>query len=278
MNHPRLLFPDLFQAVCDDPGHDAPRLRLAEALHIQRHPLAHYIVSAIARVRATPRHALPAWLGTVTPDESAEIDACLEPPHVENFGFDRGLVGTVWMTAKAIEEHLAEVLTLAPVVSIYVYELNGSVDALLVQPLLHRIRALTLGSGRLDDTQIARLAACPALKSLRYLDLSHNRIGDAGLEALAASPHLSKLRFLDLGLNSVPSPVVRWVHTGHEHAFSNGEPTCDNADLLLSLEKRYGPRPWLRPPREWFDTSTPGGPSPLQLCDDEPLDGRSTIH
>lgn len=265
MNHPRVTCPQQFAEVLADPGHDAPRLRLAEALRLHGDPVADFILRVLCQTRGTQP---PSWVRTETQEEFKQLWERLKPPRVKWFGCDRGLVAEVGMTAEDYRHHLDEVLAHAPVVSVSVTELDGSVDCIVSQPLTRRIRALYLSGGKLDDEQVKRLAACDALLGLRFLALDHNRIGEPGIEALVASPHLTNLRYVNLDTNPTLSPVTTWVHAGYGHPEGDIYPQSNNGLLRQALERTYGPRPWLEPPSEWF---VPGRVTALRLCDDEPF-------
>lgn len=107
-------------------------------------------------------------------------------------------------------------------------------------------RATVTVLNRLDNRDLAKLAASPNLRGLRYLDLEDQKdITLDGFRALAASPHLPEL-------SAVVQDIYDYRYPG---TFSFGTVGRDVRELhrrLISsaytepLEAEFGRVPWLR--------------------------------
>jgi uncharacterized protein (TIGR02996 family) len=160
----------------------------------------------------------------------------------QHWRFRRGFVEQVTMEVGVFLQRANELYAQAPIRHLNLKGAKDVAAALFASPLLSRIRSLGLRDNHLGDGQVAQLANSPHLGELRWLDLSFNEIGMAGLESLAASNHLPRLLYLEFAENRVEDPVpspggVDWDGSVQD---MNVPP------LGLELQKRYGPRPWLR--------------------------------
>jgi len=117
--------------------------------------------------------------------------------HGIEYGFERGVIGTVSGPGAVLAKHAAKILEAAPLLTrVQVVAVDKDVTGLVGSPLAARIRSLRIGSG---SGRIAGLAEL-ALPELRVLDLDGIAIGPEDL-ALLDAPHLQAVRIAMCRLN-----------------------------------------------------------------------------
>ncbi len=222
--------PDL-RAVLLTPLDDAPRLAYADALGTD--PRAELI-----RIQLNNRSSQP------TPRERELLIAYraewLAPvaPLVKTAGLARGFVQVVSMTADQWLRNASVLLSLAPVLDLYLTGVAGRPEVFAV-PELARLRSLDLSHNGLSDADASALAASAHVGGLRWLNLTNNQIGRPGLDALALSANLSALRWLGFAHNAAPDPVPMPQLDYGVVGFVDVPPI--HAELIA----RVGPKPWL---------------------------------
>ncbi|MFQ3651441.1 MAG: TIGR02996 domain-containing protein [Gemmataceae bacterium] len=146
--------------------------------------------------------------------------------------YRRGFVEGVGLPAEALLRHGAELMRLAPIREIKLYESAGLLDRLGQSGFLSAVRILDLENNQLEDRDLAALAeshGCPALRTLylwsnrisddglralvqgqlalEQVDLSHNLLNNDGIIALADSLFFDRLRRLVLSSNRIGDPA-----------------------------------------------------------------------
>jgi uncharacterized protein (TIGR02996 family) len=119
----------------------------------------------------------------------------------EQWGFHRGFVEAVTLTARAFVRHGEEVLRAAPVREVHLRAAEDLMGTLALSPCLRRLTALDLQGNSIGDEGLGELLASPHLGGLRRLGLCKTRMEPPGLhDLLARADGLPALA--DLGLDS----------------------------------------------------------------------------
>ena len=113
--------------------------------------------------------------------------------------YRRGFVEGIGLPAEALLRHGPQLLRLAPIREIKLYEAAGQCAHLAQCDFLSAVRILDLENNQLENRDLAALADSPHLPALRTLYLWCNRIGDEGLCSLVSGQ--LQLEQLDLSNN-----------------------------------------------------------------------------
>ena len=120
--------------------------------------------------------------------------------------YRRGFAARVTLDAATFLARAAEIYRLAPITELLLTGVKPVLRDLLASPSLKRIRVLSLSKQKLDDGDLALLAASPNLDNLIFLDISLNPIGYDGLDKLVRSPGLPRLEVVStIGIKDDPA-------------------------------------------------------------------------
>lgn len=186
----------LLQQIAANPTDDAPRLVYADFLTEKGIGWGEVIPLLL---KPEPAYGTPEYRPHVDQIEKLtkkHLKAWLEPirPFITGWSTNegRGLLSSVTTQPGKFIEAADAIALRAPRAWL---DLGGlkvkEVPALAATPL-GRFQQVHLSQQRLDDAQVAVLAASPSLLGVEKWNLSDNPIGDAGLEALAASPNFAR--------------------------------------------------------------------------------------
>jgi uncharacterized protein (TIGR02996 family) len=198
------------RAVIDNPDDDLPRLVYADYLDEHGDPERAELIRIQCELARVPpedqRRRKRLWdrewelLGAYREQWAGPLAEFADP-----YGYRRGFVESITLSAAAFLHHADTIWRLAPVRNVTLDDAWEEMDRLAASPHLARLRTLTLDENSLSDGDVHRLADSPHLANLTRLDLRSNRFRVAAVEALAASPHLARLSSLDLGDNEINS-------------------------------------------------------------------------
>ena len=240
----------LIDAVCAQPFADAPRLAYAAWLEGQIPPreqgeaIRLAIDTAGKRLPSLPtlddRAALLRAQRRLHALLETHADAWKAPvlQIAERCELYRGMVASARVDAEVFVKRHDELLSLAPIVHLDLFNVpDHLVQVLKVPALRERIRALTVADQGLTDAHMRQLARTAPLPRLWYLDLIGNRISVDGVESLAVSNALPALTHTVLDAN----PGNIHERAGVEQALVQAWFPPEGR----ALEDAYGPVRWL---------------------------------
>ncbi len=285
--HRRMTEAELYRAVLADPASNEPRLAYAAGIEHKDPDRARFIRLQVADAERLDKPAPSVSSAIYSMDvsrapavrkdmqdfldraqrqstEIAErvraIDALLErnmkrwtsqlPAAVTEARFIRGFLDLVEIPAAAFLAFADELFAAAPIRHVSFTGAHGWMDRLAISPALSRLVTVSFYKNRLDDDDVATLAASPHLGSLRWLMLARNQITMRGLETIASSP-LRDLDYIAVEFNPCEDPV-------DSPAWDPLVPSLmsDIASTQVGedLERRFGPQHWLHSPdrHRWF--------------------------
>ncbi|MGZ3418346.1 MAG: TIGR02996 domain-containing protein [Polyangiales bacterium] len=189
----------LLAQVLAMPEDDAPRAVMADAWLEAGDPRGEYVSLRLSLARK--------------PDRAAERRAAeLEANHAAQWNeelrqftlkqhFSRGFVEEVEMRATAFATHAERLFSLAPITSVVLRAADlSALRKVAAQPLLSRVRRLTIDRNVKDAGALALASAGPHLSSLRELRCGGCGFSTKGYEALlAAMPALEWLHVSTVG-------------------------------------------------------------------------------
>lgn len=242
----------LLRAIADAPFDDVPRLAYADWLEESGEgqadrDRASFIRSQITRPDSYAARRLEAGLL----DSYKHVwDAELGLPAARStlFWYGRGMVNSVWCTARYAVTNLEAILAACPLEVLCPRQANPrtltelarhpafprvpgiqfQMDEVPAATVIHFLGVIPAGTLRIleldvrtDSSAIApgwhvrnvalgeAIAGCAALSGLRRLDVRSCGLGDAGLMAIAESPHLGALESLDATRNAIEGMTER---------------------------------------------------------------------
>jgi uncharacterized protein (TIGR02996 family) len=242
---------DLLREILAHPAADEPRKKYGELLEQRGDPRGEFI-------RIQYRFFL-AWLAkdfydlpnvwelsareeTLLKQHGAEWSRDVRPL-VEDVVFERGFVDCVTISAGDFLERAEALYAVAPVIQLYIRQIDSYAERLFSSPHMGRIQALALGGAGMTDSDMKALAASPHLRQLRWLDLTANNITEVGMEALFASPNIPNLLYLKANSNDCNdrediSDTPMMTDGGIIYEWGGSK-------LGFDLEKKYGEKAWL---------------------------------
>lgn len=240
---------ELFQAVCQSPDDDEPRLRYAAATgDAERSELIRLQVDRAAaerrdrRLRGAPaaresellrRHGA-SWAHAL---ERYVREDPRDPGH-PGWELERGFVAFARLAPERFFALGDRLFALAPIQHVDLIAPEGPVRPLFAAPQLARLESLSMVALGLDDDDAEAMAECEALRRCVWIDLRGNRIGYRGVRALAASPYFRDKARVILTDNPV-DPGRLPVYDGGSLADVRDSPAA------LHIEQALGARvPW----------------------------------
>jgi uncharacterized protein (TIGR02996 family) len=197
------------QAILESPDEDAHRLVYADWLDDQGDAeRAEFIRAQCERARLPTAHPRARTLAS---REAALLEknrlgwATRIAELVNRFGFRRGFVEEISLSAAQFVRRGEELFTLTPVRRVHLRSLHELVSLLADQgraatlaQLLGRVPELDFNREYLSDAAGRALLSLPSLPSPRRLHLSHCSLSAAGVETLANCPVLAKVESLEI--------------------------------------------------------------------------------
>lgn len=266
------------QAIVENPTDDAPRLIYADWLQERGDPES-AARGEFIRLQCLLEHADetdPCWQAWRSREDElgkqhGQTWSQGVRGRVDGYGFRRGFIGEVRLTADQLLAHADMLFARHPLEVVTVQASGDQVEQLAGCPYLARVHRLEIrgqhpgdaGVRRLAETGCldqlttlmlhgcgltsasARLLAGVPFQTLTHLDLGSNEIGDRGLGWLAAAPHLRSLRNLGLGANALGPVAVEALagspYLGDLEEINGGaNDLVDTAIILLAQAPRLG--------------------------------------
>jgi uncharacterized protein (TIGR02996 family) len=191
---------EILESIWAAPDDDRPRLVYSDWLQEKGDPRGEYIELSCKDWGSTPwddpvRRKADARASALEKKYRAQWVASARP-YIRSWGFARGFVASIVADAGTFLENPGAVVALSPSISLQLTAVKPKQMPAIAAAPLGKLERLDLGSQRIDDAQLAILAASPTLLGLRELHLGWNNFLTAGAQALAASPHIRTLKTL----------------------------------------------------------------------------------
>jgi hypothetical protein len=212
MTEPEMMALADYDAAARQPMHDRPRLELAAVIRSSWPERADDIRSEVLdhRLRLTPPHrGLPLQHSLAL---GRKLKGKLKPNFdvpVKQFGYRRGLVEFLDLTAESLFAHDRAILRCVPVTCLKVYDCGIEELRRLAQvPELRQLIALGVHALGVGDAGIAPFLDSPYLGSLKHLSIYDARLTMAGYErfAEATTTTLAGLEVGYLSGNTIDDP------------------------------------------------------------------------
>ncbi|MGV3620453.1 MAG: TIGR02996 domain-containing protein [Archangium sp.] len=132
----------------------------------------------------------------------------LEPirPFISGWSVERGLLSSIDTQPGKFIEAADAIALRAPRALLMLGGLKAKDLPRLATTPLGKFSEVRLSQQRLNDEDMALLAASPTIAGVETWDLGGNHFGDEGVRAIANSPHFKAMHTLDL--NTIDEPVI----------------------------------------------------------------------
>ena len=209
----------LLAAVLARPYDDEPRLAYAAERAAQRDPRGELIRLQVGLARPFVQRDVdpdsPAFMAEVERDlrrqegivRERELRESLGPMwaepvaiRVDDYGWDRGFVADVTLSASRFLEEAETLFALAPIVHVRLTNVKPVAEMLFTSPRFAYVRALSMIGEGLTGDDLRPLTRSQTATRLWWLDLGRNRLDYDAVRMLAESP-LRKLAYVGLTHN-----------------------------------------------------------------------------
>lgn len=196
-------------AIAANPDDENARLIYADWLDEQGDPQGEFIRIQIERTK--PDTSPERWEELTARENELYLQhkkkwtAELKKLGVSDFGFRRGLIETIGLNVKYLDNGPA-ILDACPTIrSISFREIKSDVPKFVQSEWLRRVPSIDLMANHLGYKRILEVAECEYLDQTIHLNLGENGMRAPGFAAIANSPHLEKLQSLYVSGTSMAS-------------------------------------------------------------------------
>jgi uncharacterized protein (TIGR02996 family) len=197
----------LLRAIAAHPNEDTPRLAYADCIEERgRAERAAFIRGQIelARLKDDSLHRREVAFRCRQLLDAHE-EEWLEPRDAFSFdwNWNRGFVETFTTSPPDLDTQDAALFRTHPFRRLWVWELDGSTDGLMLVPFDNRLTALDLTGNNLNVNQLKKLARMTHFPHLRELGLMFNDLRDSAVKVLCGESFFQRLELIRLGANPV---------------------------------------------------------------------------